>query len=272
MPFTIFTFVFTMATLPLGCALLILIVGVPLLVAFTNMQRAFRRALRHVAVCCIATQLGETEAGEAQEAGAEEREPLREPLCPPPAPAAAAGVVAVPPELDQEGADEDNNAAPEVVLSNDTDDWQPSQEEVSAAFSVQGAGEAAGKCDHGVGYDGAGGEAAAEADGHRASPFSRVLSRDRTSEEAAALERFLVAWGRTFSGRQCTLQDIVIAPPRAAGLGPRHFIRVADNVDEARRAQLVKAYKAAFSAMYVHIMDADEQRKHYGPDFSGFFE
>jgi len=251
-PLTMYTFLFTVITLPFFVVLIILVVGIPLLIAATNVQRALRRALRSVAICCIATPVSEGESSVLETAA----------LCP-------TGVVAVPVEFHQEEANDDNNAGGGAAsLSSDSDQWQPSPEEVTAVFSASATGVPAAKCD----YGNAGGEGALEPAGCQASSFARVIPRDRTSEEAAALERFQTAWGRIFGNRQCTLQDIVIAPPRAVGLGPRHFIRVADNVDEARRAQLVKAYKTAFSAMYVHIMDADEQRKHYGPDFSGFFE
>jgi len=249
-PLTLYTFLFTIITLPLSLVLVIFIIGIPILIAMTNVHRGLRMAVRNVAICCIATRLeGESSVPETAA------------LCP-------TGVVAVPAEPHREGANDDNIAGGGASFSNDSDEWQPSPEEVTAVFSASATGVPAAKCD----YGNAGGEAAAEAVGYQASTFTRVTTRDRTSEEAAALERFQIAWGRIFGNRQCTLQDIVIAPPRAVGLGPRHFIRVADNVDEARRAQLVKAYKTAFSAMYVHIMDADEQRQHCGPDFSGFFE
>eukprot|EP00756_Hemistasia_phaeocysticola_P035362 Hpha_TRINITY_DN16579_c0_g14::TRINITY_DN16579_c0_g14_i1::g.133535::m.133535 len=273
-PMALTFFTLTMTLLPLSCALMILVIGIPMLVVTTNILSGCMRLLRNTAICCIAKRISDDLAVAP---GAVPPPPPVEGqvLCPPVQPVAAPAELRRGEEEDNNSNNScsnnisDNNGVPFSSEGATSDDWQPSPDEVASVFSgVSVRGAPTVKCEH---ANAAG--AAAEIDvSFQRSTFSRVMSRDRTSEEAAALGRFQTAWARTFGTRQCMLQDIVIAPPRTEGLGPRHFIRVADNVDEARRAQLVKAYKAAFSAMYVHIMDADEQRKHCGPDFSGFFE
>ena len=97
-----------------------------------------------------------------------------------------------------------------------------------------------------------------------------LSKRDRNQEESIAIEKFAASFYKTF-GRFPRLQDIQVQPPREPGKGPRHFITLADNVDDADRLKLVKSYKQAFSNMYVHIVDAEERQRQQGTDYSAMY-
>eukprot|EP00755_Sulcionema_specki_P028400 Sspe_Gene.89817::Locus_61499_Transcript_1_1_Confidence_1.000_Length_1690::g.89817::m.89817 len=123
---------------------------------------------------------------------------------------------------------------------------------------------------HLVGEGPEGGTASSSSSGG-ASPYSVWLQRrERTQEEVAALDKFTYAYRKLYQ-KAPRLQDITIAPSKEPGKGPRHFICIGDVVDEGNRLKLVKAYKAAFSMMYVHIIDGDEQQRLGGTDYSAMY-
>eukprot|EP01064_Diplonema_japonicum_P028309 TRINITY_DN4311_c2_g1_i2.p1 TRINITY_DN4311_c2_g1~~TRINITY_DN4311_c2_g1_i2.p1 ORF type:complete len:529 (+),score=120.28 TRINITY_DN4311_c2_g1_i2:45-1631(+) len=99
---------------------------------------------------------------------------------------------------------------------------------------------------------------------------SWLSQRQRSQEELMSVEKFNNSYLRLF-GTIPRLQDITIEPPREPGRGPRHFITVADAINDSQRLKLVKAYKQAFSTMYVHIVDLEEQQRQEGTDYSALY-
>eukprot|EP01059_Diplonema_ambulator_P019827 TRINITY_DN33490_c0_g1_i1.p1 TRINITY_DN33490_c0_g1~~TRINITY_DN33490_c0_g1_i1.p1 ORF type:complete len:480 (+),score=92.84 TRINITY_DN33490_c0_g1_i1:80-1519(+) len=99
---------------------------------------------------------------------------------------------------------------------------------------------------------------------------SWLASRQRSREELMSVEKFNNSYLRLF-GAFPRLQDITIEPPREPGRGPRHFITIADSINDTQRLKLVKAYKQAFSTMYVHIIDLEEQQRQEGTDYSALY-
>ena len=97
-----------------------------------------------------------------------------------------------------------------------------------------------------------------------------LKNRGRSMEEGMALEKFNGAFTRLF-GRPSKLQDIQIHPPREPGRGPRHYVTIGDSLTDAERLKVIKAYKQAFSTMYVHIVDLDEQERQGGTDYSALY-
>eukprot|EP01065_Artemidia_motanka_P022813 TRINITY_DN26_c1_g1_i1.p1 TRINITY_DN26_c1_g1~~TRINITY_DN26_c1_g1_i1.p1 ORF type:complete len:511 (+),score=179.21 TRINITY_DN26_c1_g1_i1:66-1535(+) len=263
-PISLFTFVLTLTLFPMSLGLLVLFIGIPMFTASAATVRCLGATMRQIAVCMIAERMQDDGAWlllNSEKPGG--------PPSPEPAPRAArssppASLPEVPAMPDRRPERAPPAAAATKWEDNDaTLGWVPDAEEVVEIFAEYSHAPQPPPGKQTQAPEQEPPEAAAPVPSHF------LVDRDRSSDEDGALARFRCAWAKTCgSADPCRLQDIVIAPPKEPGMGPRHFIRVANEVDYQLRLKLVKGYKAMFSSMYVHIVDADEQRMHYGADFS----
>eukprot|EP01062_Namystynia_karyoxenos_P055847 TRINITY_DN46861_c0_g1_i1.p1 TRINITY_DN46861_c0_g1~~TRINITY_DN46861_c0_g1_i1.p1 ORF type:complete len:577 (+),score=183.29 TRINITY_DN46861_c0_g1_i1:99-1733(+) len=300
--FTAFCLVMTL--LPTALCLMVIVIGLPLLVATLNTVRCLGVTMRGTAVCFLAEVVRDEGAvpllgspavrpgsassslravnGPASSGGGSPAAPSpvrgspeapQAPAAPAPpaersvsaaAPGAAAAAPPTPPEDPIKPCKEPWEFDEEQLK------WVPDAAEVIEVFAESSFAPAPDD-KTGQGQPVAGAAAAAgSADGARRQESAWLICRERTPEEESALVRFRAAWGKLFTA-PCRLQDVVIAPPREVGMGPRHFIRIADQVADEGRLKLIKTYRQLYSAMYVHIVDSEEQRQHYGPDFSAAY-